>query len=551
MRKIGYVLLIGCVTFSCSPNQSKIAIWITKDDLTSQVEKFKDYPLTEDLTPLTADEQEMLPHLRLAMNEIDTIFWKQISADGLALKSTLEKQPDSLSQLALKLVNINCGPFDMDNNKVRIAGYGSTPHAGFNLYPNNYNIKDIRELIENNPSMEKKIYAFNTILYENEDRLVSVPYEKYFESNLKKVQQHLRDAANLTSNESLKSYLTILSEELLNGNYRRSDSAWVKVTGTNLEYIIGPIDSYYDDFLHTKTFYDGLLGVKNVSLEKKIKLALRHLSIFNQSLPNAEQWLPKDLTIETPVPINILKMSGGLNFSYKNITVYLPERGSDFGNNSFTKNLILENVFQAKFESIMIPICQLLLDTESQKLISAEQLIISNALYESAQEVEPTIIQGKSNQNIKTLFGDHAVLLKVLRNHIYAMFYTQKLSEFTLISQSDYDKILTSQIAELFRVLRLGGDNSEILANVMLFNLLFEYQIISYQPSTGLWSISLKNITTFITEQTNKITTILTTGDVKGLSELKSKYGTRKLELTESYKKTTHLPIDVNLIYPN
>lgn len=549
MQKLLTITTILLFFVSCNQKERDSEIWLTKEDLQLRVNQFHNYTISPDLSTLSESERKMIPHLKKAMDAVDQIFWNQISADGPELKARLEKQTDSLSQLALQLVKINYGPYDVDDNKNRIAGFGFVSHPGYNLYPAGFNMNKLRSLIDLNPEMDEKLRAFNTVVIENEEKISAVSYERYFAHHLKTAKTELLKAAEISDNPSYKTYLTNLAEGLLNADYRKADSSWVSVTNAKLEFVTGPLESYYDEFLQTKTFYEGLLGVVDSDLNQKLTSIQKTLPQLNKSLPNAANWLPDIQTLPNATPINVIYLSGGLNFSYKTISAHLPERGPNYGSNPFSKNLILTNVMEAKFESILKPISAELLDSSAMSFLSARHLIIFNSLYESAQPAEPETVTGKSGISPRIVLGEYSNITRVLKNQLYAMYYAEKLTEGGILTTDDLEKLSISHLAGLFRVMRFGGEDSEVIGNLILFNLLADAGIINYNNTTLKWTLNIKPLKSFTTVWVKEITDILTNGNVQRIKSLKEKYGVRKPELNQAFTKIKHIPVDVNLIF--
>lgn len=544
-----FIILTIFVFASCDQQKNESQVWLTKDELQKRVEQFHDFTIQPDLSGLTESEQKMIPHLKNAMNAIDQIFWHQMSEDGYELKGNLEKQTDSLSQLALRLVKINYSPFDVNDDKKRIAGYGYVAHSGYNVYPAGFTMNDFRTIVELNPDIEQKMRAFNTVIVNNEEKIFPVFYETKYAFYLKNAQSELMKAAELSDNESYKKYLTTLADGLLNANYRKADSSWIAVNNSKLEFIAGPLESYLDEFLQTKAYYEGLLGVVDSDLKQTLNVIQKNLPVLNKSLPNAAQWLPAVESLSEVTPVNVIYLSGGLNFSYKTISAHLPDRGAGYGANPYAKNLILTNIMQAKFESILKPLSTELLDSSVIPFLSAKHLIIFNSLYEAAQLIEPESLIGKKSISPRIALGEYSNLTRILKNHIYGMYYLEMLTNNGVITKDDYEQMSKTHTASLLRVMRFGGEDSEVIGNLILFNMLSEAGVFTYHAEISKWNIHTEKLKLFTSSRLTEITEILTTGNLQRIQSIKEKYGVRKPELVAALQRVEHLPIDVNLIY--
>ena len=68
---------------------------------------------------------------------------------------------------------------------------------------------------------------------------VGVPYSAFYRDFLEPAALRLREAAALTTNDSLRKFLNSRADAFLSDDYRDSDMAWMDLTGP-IEVVIGP-----------------------------------------------------------------------------------------------------------------------------------------------------------------------------------------------------------------------------------------------------------------------------------------------------------------------
>ncbi len=332
-------------------------------DLEQRVHEYAEYTLTTDMNKLTEKEKLMLPYLFECADIMEELFWK----DAIGDKSTfLCKISDPVLK---KYAEINYGPWDrMRNDSAFIAGFGTKP-AGAQYYP-----ADITaEKFENwdAPEEVKKSW-YSVIRYDEDGKLISIPYHEVYKPEIEKAAQLLRKAAELAEDEGLKNYLTLRAEALLTDDYFASDIAWMDMKNNTIDFVVGPIESYEDGFMGYRAAHSGQILVKDWEWSRKVEK-------FNNLLPELQKRLPVPDAYKQEVPAassdnnvyDVIYYAGDCNAAGKNIAINLPndprvheQKGS--------RKLQLRNAMQAKFDQIMVPISHVLVDTEQQKNITYE-----------------------------------------------------------------------------------------------------------------------------------------------------------------------------------
>jgi hypothetical protein len=97
-----------------------------------------------------------------------------------------------------------------------------------------------------------------TVVHRRGDRLVAVPYSVEYRQWLEPAARLLEQAAARTSNASLKRFLNLRAKAFRTNDYYESEMAWMDVSGTPIEVVIGPYEVYVDNLYGTE---DGVRGL--------------------------------------------------------------------------------------------------------------------------------------------------------------------------------------------------------------------------------------------------------------------------------------------------
>lgn len=140
---------------------------------------------------------------------------------------------------------------------------------GANFYPRDAIKSEIEKEAKKNPS----IFSPFTIVKRNPKNkaLFAINYHEQYKALIKPISVNLLKAARLCTNKSFKHYIQTLSESLVNGLYEKAEIAWLKVSGSNLDVVIGPYERHLDKLFFIKRAYQGSVGIIDPDKTAKAK----------------------------------------------------------------------------------------------------------------------------------------------------------------------------------------------------------------------------------------------------------------------------------------
>ena len=162
----------------------------------------------------------------------------------------------------------------------------------------------------------------------------------------------LREAAGLTSQPTLKKFLTTRADAFLSNDYYASDVAWMELDAA-IEPTIGPYEVYEDEWFNYKAAFEAFITVRDDAETAK-------LAKFGDELQDIENHLPIDPKLRNPklgalAPIRVVNdvlAAGDANRGVQTAAYNLPndervitEKGS--------KRVMLKNVQEAKFKVVL------------------------------------------------------------------------------------------------------------------------------------------------------------------------------------------------------
>ena len=169
--------------------------------------------------------------------------------------------------------------------------------GGANFYPEGASKNQIDAWIQTLSPTDRTAAQgfFTTIRYPAASQagsFIILPYSVEYQGELELAAALLREAATLTTQPSLKNYLTKRAAAFLSNDYYESDLAWMELD-SNIEPTIGPYEVYEDDWFNAKAAFEAFITIRDEAETAK-------LSKLGTYLQEIEDHLPIDVKYRNP-----------------------------------------------------------------------------------------------------------------------------------------------------------------------------------------------------------------------------------------------------------
>lgn len=496
---------------------------------------YSSYELKTDLSMLNDSEKQALKLMIEAANIMDELFWQQAFGDK-KLMDTISN--DTLRQYAY----INYGPWDrLNDNKPFINGYGTKP-AGANFYPQDMTKEEFEQWQDTN-----KTSQYTMIRRDENGKLKAIFYHEYFKEQLQKAANLLNQAASLIKDKNFSKYLSLRAQALITSDYQLSDMAWLDSKTSKIEFIIGPIESYEDGLFGYKTSFESFVLIKDVDWSKQLEKYGKILPTLQKSLPVKEEYkkeMPGSLG-----DINVydaIYYAGDCNAGSKTIAINLPN-DEEVQLKKGTRKLQLKNVMQAKFDLIVIPISELLLDKSIVSDVTFTTFFQNVMFHEVAHGlgIKNTINNnGTVREALKELYSP----LEEAKADITGLFLVQKLRDMGEITDGKLEENYASFVASIFRSIRFGAASAHGIANMLEFNFLLDESAIT-KNNEGKYIIDFEKMKNAVSKMTEKIITIQANGDYNAAKKWIDEKGTISADLQKDLNKINETKIPVDIVF--
>jgi hypothetical protein len=540
MKKILIFCISALALVSCGSKTKKTADGNTKDSLQNTspedalLNKYTTVRLEADLSTLTENEKLMLPLLIDAARIMDELFWEQ--ALGEPKDEFLGKiKNEKLKQFAI----YNYGPWDrLDDNKPFIEGYGEKP-KGANFYPKDMDTTEFKEF--NDPN-KKGLYS--VIRRDEKGKLKLIKYSEYFKAKLEAAAELIKQAAQLADDPGLNKYLHLRYEALLNDDYQPSDLAWMDMKKNRIDFVVGPIETYEDALYGYRASFEAYVLIKDMEWSKKLEK-------FASFLPELQKNLPVDAKYKKEMPgsnsdlnaYDVIYYAGDCNSASKTIAINLPN-DEEVQLTKGTRRLQLKNVMKAKFEKILTPIANELIDPEQLKYVNFDAFFSTVMFHEVAHGLGiKNTINGKGT--VRESLKEHASALEEGKADILGLYMITELHKKGELDGQLEDYYVTF-MAGIFRSVRFGAASAHGKANMIRFNYFLEKGAF-VRSDKGKYKVNFEKMQEAMTSLSTLILTLQGDGDYAGVDKLVKEKGIigTQLQTDLDVLKEKNIPVDI------
>ena len=531
------IIVLASITFTGCRMQEKRGSLSPQDSIMlAKISEFSVVKLTTNLNTLTAKEKEMLPLLIEAAQLIDGIYWEQTIGKKQAFLDTIN---DSLVR---KFAEINYGPWErLNGNKPFVKGFGDKP-AGVNFYPKDMSKDEFAMFKDPN-----KTSQYTIIIRGADKALKSAWYHDAYHDALEKASALLSKASELAEDRGLQKYLKLRSKALLTDEYFESDMAWMDMKTNTVDIVIGPIENYEDELFGYKTAYEGVVLVKDKEWSAK-------LSKFAAFLPELQANLPVEAKYKKERPgtdsdlnaYDLLFVSGQSNAGSKTIAINLPN-DENVQLKKGSRRLQLKNAMKAKFDNILMPIANMLIDS-GQRMDVKFDAFFSNVMFHEVAHglgVKNTL-NGKGN--IREALKEQYSAFEEAKADILGLYMATQLiakGEITGITAED---CFVTYMAGLFRSVRFGAASAHGKANMMCFNF-FESNGAFERSANGTYKVNMEKIKTAVYDWAAKVLIFEGDGNYEGAKQYLATNGKINEQLAGDLARLRSANIPVDIVY--
>jgi hypothetical protein len=508
-----------------------------------------------DRSLLNENERQVVAKLIEASTFIDEIYWRQVSEENPEYRKRLQAQAGGSPQdrAAYDLFLANRGRWDRlahDEPFVAPLGAPGKKPEGAAFYPADLTKDEFERYLTAHPEQKEELQGLFTVVRRQGDRLVAIPYSVHYREFLEPAAARIREAAALTGNASLRSYLTKLSAALLMDNYRESDIAWMDLTGP-LEVIIGPYEVYEDALFNYKAAFQSFINVVDRPETEKLAIYAQHLPAMERNLPIPDEHKNPSRGTDSPIRVVQEIFTAGdarrgvqtAAFNLPNDEVVREQKGS--------KKVLLKNVMDAKYRMSGAPIANRVLDPSQRNLLNFDAYFNFVLFHELSHGLGPGLIAQPNGErtDVRFLLKDTYSAIEECKADVLGVYNILYAMDQKLLNLFTEEQLYATYAGLHFRSMRFGLSEAHGRGTAVQWNWMRENGAIVARPD-GTFSVDFAKTRDAIRSLATELLMIEATGDYDRAQRLLGRYGMSTPEIESVTARLADIPVDITPVFP-
>lgn len=515
-------------------------------ELKTLISRLTPVEIAVDTSALPANEQVALKKMIEAAKIFDAVFLRQSAPLNETHLRELVADESPLGRARLHYFRLNAGPWSrLDEDKPFLPRVGAKPEAA-NFYPVDATRDEVNKWIESLPAAEHAAATgfFTTIRRDLSGGLMLVPYSVEYQSELAHASRLLREAAEATTQPTLKAYLAKRAQAFLTNDYFESDAAWMDLDAT-IEPTIGPYEVYEDQWFNYKAAFEAFIGVTDAAESAKLARFSAHLQELEDHLPIEARFRSPKLGGLSPIRvINLAFSSGDANRGIQTAAFNLPNDERVVAQKG-SKRVMLKNMQEAKFEKVLVPIAQRALAPEDRAHVQFEPFFTHILMHELMHGLGPqTIKVGDRETTVRKEMKEIGGTLEEAKADISGLWALQYLMDHGGLNPSQERAIYATFLASSFRTLRFGMTEAHAKGMALQLNWLLDEGGFVVNAD-GTFGVNASKVKAAVTSLTREIMTIQATGDYARAKALLERLVVLRPEVKRVLDDLKDLPVDI------
>jgi hypothetical protein len=481
---------------------------------------------------------------------MNPIYLRQMAADNPATRAAIARSRRGDRALLLDWFDLQFGPWDTlaDNRPF----WGSAPvPAGGGVYPKDLTKEALDAYIAAHPGEKEALTSPYTVVHRQGSRLVAVPYSVEYRQWLEPAAKLLEQAAARTSNASLKRFLRLRAAAFRSNDYYPSEMAWMEVTGTPIEVVIGPYEVYVDNIYAQKTAFEAFITVADPNETAALVRYKALLPDMERNLPVPEKYKNANRPFASPILVTEEVHGGGeASQAIQTIAFNLPNDERVRAAKG-AKKVILANVLGAKYDRILTPMANLVFVADQAPLVTKLYMTRETLFHELSHSLGPgQIVVGGRQTTVNAELKDQYSAIEESKADVMGavnILYLMRRGELPI---AERPQALTSYLADVFRHLRFGTADAHGRGAAMQYGFLKERGGFAWDARARRFRIDYDRLDAGLKDLVAALVRIEGDGDYAGAKAFLDRYGRLDPEARAVIATMSHIPVDIQPVYP-
>ena len=428
------------------------------------------------------------------------------------------------------------------------AGKGT----GHGFYPADLTKAELDAYIAAHPSERAALLDGCTIVKREGRKLVTVPYSVAYKPELTRAAALLDQAAAVTSNASLKRFLTLRAQAFRDNDYYPSEMAWMDVTDTPIEVAIGPYETYTDELYGQKTAFEAFVTVKDPKESAKLAGFKAYLHDMEANLPVDDRYKNFKRGGASPISVADQVRGGGDNLHGPQTIAFNLPNDERVREAKGAKKVILANVLGAKYQQILLPIAGRALVADQVPLVDRKYMVYETLFHELSHSLGPgsITVNGRATSvqaELKDIHGT-AEEAKADVMGIYNVLFMMQKGE---IPAAERPRLMATYFTGVLRAVRWGEGDAHGRGAALQYGYLKSKGAFQWDAAQKRFRVDDAAMAAGIHDLVAEIVRRQGDGDYAGMVAFFDRYAHLDDNARSVISTLEDIPVDISPVYPD
>ncbi len=487
----------------------------------SPLPALKSVAVDVDITGLPVSERAALVPLLRAARQIDSLYIRQVWPGTGALIRERQSAKDSAAQAQLDALNFFKGPWG-PTGKAFIGGVPSEQPIG-DYYPAGTTKHDIDIWLKtlSEPDRKRALGSFTAIERGQSGSFQVVAYGRRYKDSVTEAAAALREAAALTHEATLKNFLTLRAQALLDDDYYASDVAFVGLKGP-IDVVLGPYEVDDDFWFGAKTAYEASIALVNEPATQRIGRIASHLQELEDHLPLAPELRGRKLGAAAPIVVLDAIYHGGMNGAGGAAAGYGLPNDLRVQDAVGARTGTYSNILKLRYDSTSGPMADALLTQSDRSTLRFEDIRDEVMFVRIFDSLGPQFVTGTKQPITEALRENGAVAVQI-RSMLLSLWGHRYLIEHGYLDRREAASLYSAFLIPALARARGGLDSSPSQGSAYVLNHLLEAGAIS-AGADGRFAINRADADTDIERAAREFISLMAKGDSTAIKSLLQHY---------------------------
>jgi hypothetical protein len=520
-------------------------------DLAAQKAKLAVIRMTPDTGFLTAEERKVVNLLIQASQQMSLIYRAQRDANWKQTQRAVSMNRRADRDLLLEMYERNFGPWDEIADLHPFWGSAKMPEgAGF--YPVDLTREAFDAYLAAHPAEKAALTSPYTVVVRDGAKLKAIPYSVAYKTELTEAAKLLEQAAAITTNPSLKKFLTLRAKAFLTDDYFESELAWMDLKDTPIEVAIGPYEVYTDRLHGQKTAFESFVTLKDPEESAALEKYKHYLREMEANLPVEEAYKNFQRGFESPIAVAEQVRGGGDNVPGVQTVAFNLPNDERVREAKGAKKVILSNVLGAKYERILAPMAPLVLVPDQAKLVVKKYMQLETLFHELSHSLGPgTITLNGQKTTVSEALKDKASALEEAKADVMGAWNILFMMQKGELPAAEKSQLFATYLAGTFRAMRFGVEEAHGRGAAMQYGYMKAKGAFAWDEAAGRYRIDEIRFEAALRDLLREMIVLQGNGDYAGVKAFMVRWAALDDHARGVIAAMGAIPVDILPVYPD